>query len=513
MKNQHSKLPPANRMLPDSCNAPINLRQESRWRFNPIKWGLGCAGLAMLMSTGIATIVLIITPLIFRSLLPEQQASVTYRFPFMAAFKPTRSYGLDVLPTAASNDADAMALLKTPVASPTVINGSDNKPSAVSDNSNGAANSTKSPAQTPAFVSGTVTTTELLPPATVDAPPDASNVSLSRVNVLPAAYHATGFTLEKQKWNNCGPANLVQALRFYGWQGTQTDAASFLKPNREDKNVSPWQMVSYVNTKTQLRALTRTGGDLNLIKQLVLQRFAVILEKGYNVAGEGWMGHYLTIVGYDDRQGLLHGLDTYLGEGSDNLGITEKYEAIDSLWQQFNRLYIVIYPADREQEVAAILGPQADLTYNATYTLNKARAEASSEPANPFAWFNLGGSYASLGQYREATIAFDRARNAGAQLPWRMLWYQFTPYEAYYNVGNYTEVLALTQTTLATTPFVEETYYWQGMALAAQGNTTKATEAFKQTLKLNSNYWPAADRLKELQDGSFRGPGSTQQSK
>ncbi len=232
----------------------------------------------------------------------------------------------------------------------------------------------------------------------------------------------------------------------------------------------------------------------------------MILEKGYWVANEGWMGHYLTIIGYDDNQGLLHGLDTYLGDGEDKLGLAEKYQAIDELWQQFNRQYIVVYPVEREGELATLLGPQADLSYNVQYALSKAREEASSDPGNPFAWFNLGSSYVMLGQYKEGTLAFDRARNVGAQLPWRMLWYQFTPYEAYYNVGNYAEVLALAQATLGTTLYVEETYYWQGMALAAQGRTAKAIEAFKQTLKLNPNFWPAQDRLNQLQDGTFRPP-------
>ena len=48
----------------------------------------------------------------------------------------------------------------------------------------------------------------------------------------------------------------------------------------------------------------------------------------------------------------------------------------------------------------------------------------------------------------EAAAAFDQARQIG--LPWRMLWYQFGPFEAYYETGRYDEVIALADATLQT---------------------------------------------------------------
>src|SRR5262249_44396309 len=149
---------------------------------------------------------------------------------------------------------------------------------------------------------------------------------------VPASFHSLGFKWVPQGWNNCGPANLTQALQYYGWNGNQDDAAGWLKPNREDKNVSPWQMVEYVKMQTSVKALYRVGGDLELIKRLVSSKFAVILETGYNVAGEGWMGHYLTVAGYDDTQGFVYGMDTYLGDGPDHQGKHEPYSDLDTRW-------------------------------------------------------------------------------------------------------------------------------------------------------------------------------------
>src|SRR5204863_2933152 len=76
---------------------------------------------------------------------------------------------------------------------------------------------------------------------------------------IPATFRNTSYKWIAQGWNNCGPANLTQALQYYGWTGGQDDAASWLKPNREDKNVSPWQMVEYVRTQTGLKAIQRVG--------------------------------------------------------------------------------------------------------------------------------------------------------------------------------------------------------------------------------------------------------------
>jgi tetratricopeptide (TPR) repeat protein len=312
-----------------------------------------------------------------------------------------------------------------------------------------------------------------------------------------------------QGWNNCGPANLTQTLVYYGWQGDQDDAARYLKPNTNDKNVSPWQMVDFVNKKTGVKALWRVAGDLDLVKRLVANKFAVIMETGYDVAGTGWMGHYLTVIGYDDNQSLLYGLDTYLLDGKDHQGYREPYEDIDRRWQAFNRTYLVIYSADRESELASILGPDADLNYNYEHARSVARYEASLQPNNSFAWFNLGSSLVLLHKYKEAVVAFDQAQNASG-LPPRFLWYQFTPYEAYYNTGNYLQVLALVQSALNSTLDVEETYYWKGMAEAAQGQNAIAQEDFKRVLRFNPNFTLAADRLTEIQNQKFSPPAIAQ---
>ena len=448
--------------------------------------------------------VVIVAPLLFRSLDEETQYRVVRRLPMLQSWQVFPTAPFQSLPTVeASFDANALALLAT--GNPTQAAIADNPTVTVTERSV-PASATLPPTNTPG--ASALRSSEVLPPtATIAVTAQAATaVPSPTMAVLPVSYHGTGYTWIPQTWNNCGPANLAQALEAFNWAGNQATAAAYLKPNKEDKNVSPWQMVEYVNTQSNVRALTRIGGNLNLMRRLVAQKFPVILETGYSLPGEGWMGHYLTVIGYDSTKGLLFGLDTMLGDGPDNLGYPEKYNELDTRWQQFNRTYIVLYPAEREAELTAILGADFNEAQNAQHALGVAQSEVGSAPNNPFAWFNMGSSYVALGHYKEAATAFDQASRVGGGLPYRMLWYQFAPYEAYYQIGAYKNMMTLINATLQTTIDVEETYYWRGMVEAAQGKTALAVKDFNHVLQYNPNFTPAADALTRVQNGTFTAP-------
>jgi tetratricopeptide (TPR) repeat protein len=83
-------------------------------------------------------------------------------------------------------------------------------------------------------------------------------------------------------------------------------------------------------------------------------------------------------------------------------------------------------------------------------------------------------------------------------MPWRTLWYQFGPYEAYYEVGRYEDIAALASGVLANTAYVEETYYWQGMVYLAEGDIEAALEQFKLALRYNQNFTPAETIMQEI---------------
>jgi tetratricopeptide (TPR) repeat protein len=79
-----------------------------------------------------------------------------------------------------------------------------------------------------------------------------------------------------------------------------------------------------------------------------------------------------------------------------------------------------------------------------------------------------------------------------------MLWYQFGPYEAYYQVGRFEDVILLADLTLKDRPYFEESYYYKGLALAALGQTREARENLEKAVRFNPNFAPAAEALAGL---------------
>ncbi len=300
-----------------------------------------------------------------------------------------------------------------------------------------------------------------------------------------------GLPIIPQKFNNCGPTNLTIVLQYYGLAVDQFDVAAVARPNYEDRNVSPEELVSYVTTQTPLQAVTFPGGSIDLARRLLAAGFPVIIEKGLEPdAATGWMGHYLTLYGYDDVTGHFLARDTFLGPWrGDGLAA---YRDTERMWAHFNGRFVVVYPPERAAEIAAVLGPTfADPAAAWAVAADQVRAGLRLDPDDAFGWFNLGASLtrlAALGDgalYGGAAAAFDQARRLG--LPPRMLWYQFEPYEAYLAVGRPDDVLALTEATLDNQGGrnVEETYLYRGHALAQTGDADAARAAYERAAALN----------------------------
>jgi tetratricopeptide (TPR) repeat protein len=129
--------------------------------------------------------------------------------------------------------------------------------------------------------------------------------------------------------------------------------------------------------------------------------------------------------------------------------------------------------------------------------LTRSQSDAASDPENAFFWFNLGTNYNALGDYQSAAAAFDQARAIG--LPWRMLWYQFGPYEAYYQTGRYEDVILLADVTLKDRPYFEESFYYKGLAQEALGNIDAARANYQEAAEFNPNFALAVAALSQLE--------------
>lgn len=343
--------------------------------------------------------------------------------------------------------------------------------------------------------SATPTATPSPPPATGSPPPATATATPQPTATRyqpPAATRLDGLIITPQKFNNCGPANLSIVLNYYGVADDQLDVAAIIRPTYDDRNVSPEEMVYYINEHTPLRASLYRGGDQETLQRLLAAGYPVIIETGLLLSEwEGWMGHYLTLIGYDLNEGHFISLDTFRGPW-DGSGRAASFDWIEEYWFHFNNVFLVVYPAASEVEVAELVGPERRNPLTMwRQAAEQAEQAVQREPESGFAWFNLGSSLTRLGNltgeaayYANAAAAFDQARLAG--LPWRMLWYQFEIYEAYWHNGRYDDILTLTAATLQSGGnFVEETHLYRGHALAAQGNEAAARAAYNQAINLN----------------------------
>ena len=371
----------------------------------------------------------------------------------------------------------------------------------------------------------------LTPPVTSTPTPGPTLTPTITSTPLPGSVILPGvvYVDQHERWNYCGPSNLTMALKFWGWTGNRDDVAravkpgngntreSFIEQGRPDKNVMPYELVDFVNEETEYRALLRNGGDENLLKRMIAAGFPVLIEKGYykdTKNNTDWLGHYLFTTGYDDARGGYIVQDAYLRDanlrpiGKDML---VDYASYQNGWREFNYLFMVAYPVERENEVLTLLGPWADEKWASQHALELAEKEIQTLNDNNlfFAWYNKGSSHVALQQYTDAATAYDQAFSTyttkwdleKGDRPYRILWYQTGPYFAYYYSARYQDVISLADTTLNDTissAVLEESLLWRGRAYYMSGNTQAAVDDYRAALKVHVNWIPAVQALQDL---------------
>ncbi len=375
-----------------------------------------------------------------------------------------------------------------------VINPVKPMPTAVAFNPGAAAGDTSALVLQPSLTP-TSTGTPLPPTATpvLSPTPTLTPTPIPGKVMLPAPQ------FEKQEINNCGPATLVHYLRFYGWKGDQHDVTAKIKPNPEDRNVNVEELVYFARYFAGwLKTEYRVGGNIDLLRKFIAAGIPVMIEEGahgdqdYWPGDDRWNGHYLFLNGYDDGLNFFMSQDSWLGPNR-----PVSYTDVDKNWQAFNRVYILIYPPDKESTVQSILGDNWDVDANRKNAEALSLAETVKDPKNAFAWFNLGTNQTYFSNYVAAAKSYDKARELN--LPQRMLRYQFGPFIAYFHSGRTADLMALTEYALQRTPNSEEALLWRGWGLLRTGQKTEAIDLFNKALEIHPGYADAEYALEFAQ--------------
>jgi hypothetical protein len=146
--------------------------------------------------------------------------------------------------------------------------------------------------------------------------------------------------------DNCGPAAIVEVLRYYGITKSQQELQPILRPNNPT-GMTVDVVAPYVRS-IGLRAVVGIKGTDRLLKSLVRAGFPVIAEQLIS-AGDPRL-HYRPIEGYDDARGQFITADPLLGPRH-----AINYVEFDRIWAPTQREYIVIYPPARQQALDAAL--------------------------------------------------------------------------------------------------------------------------------------------------------------
>jgi tetratricopeptide (TPR) repeat protein len=365
----------------------------------------------------------------------------------------------------------------------------------------------------------TVTTTPAPTLAATPVPTETPTPLPSSV-ILPNIKYVS----QNDMWNYCGPANLTMALKYWGWTGTKYQVGAVIKPGinnpalsqndqtASDVNVMPYEMVDFVNNDTSFKALWRVGGNLDLVKQLIAAGFPVIVEKAiYQILPPEdtmqWAGHYAFTTGYDDTTQEFTWQDSYTTPQYP-VGVNQKVSYSDYLneWRAFDYVFIVVYPPERENDLFQVLGNYTDDTWADQTALNTAQQEAPTLSGidQLYAWFNKGTSYGYLGDYNDAAAAYDAFflmydDMPANQRPYRIfLWYQTGALRAYYYTDRYQDVITLADqenASLKPPRYLEESYYYRGLAEAALGEYPQAYADVQWAVYLNRNFQLALSTL------------------
>ena len=349
------------------------------------------------------------------------------------------------------------------------------------------ATATATPTMTPLPTATATATATTTPTATPTATASPTATPKPSPTPLPQAWSLSPMSFEWQDWNNCGVVSLEMVLSYYGVKRGQYEIAASLKPHKDDKHVSPEELLAYA-AQYGLKGGVYVNGDPERLQALVGAGIPVLIQTWLN---DRPTGHYRVVRGYDRQAGTLLFNDSYYGPQ-----VKMTLAAVEKVWAPFNHCYIPIYRPEKEATVRRILGPDWDAATMYRRAASAARQWTQDKPADPYAWFSLGDDLLGLGDAQGALEAYAKAEAIG--LPEHMYWYRFGPFEALLASQQYDKLLAKSGAVLATLSAIEELHMLRGQAYEALGQNDKAIEEYQLAFTYHTNYTPAVQALQRL---------------
>lgn len=297
-----------------------------------------------------------------------------------------------------------------------------------------------------------------------------------------------------QSFNNCGPAALSMALRFYGINVSQAELGNALRPyqipggDNDDKSVTLEELAEK-SKEYGFIPFHRPMGNPQLVKQFIANDMPVI-TRTWTAPSED-IGHYRVIKGYDETFGIFIQDDSL-----QNKNLEYTFADFNEIWKKFNYEYLVLVPQEKQKLAEQILGENSNEKITWQNAVENSENEILSSPNDIYARFNLSVALYNIQDYKRSAEEFEKVENL---LPFRTLWYQIEPIKAYYELGNYDRVFLITDRILNNfNRAFSELYILRGKIYQKQGNIQAARSEFERAVFYNSNLEEAKSLLSAI---------------
>jgi len=296
-----------------------------------------------------------------------------------------------------------------------------------------------------------------------------------------------------QSFNNCSSVGLMIALSHWGVKDTQEAIAEATRPwnnprgDNDDKSVTLYELADYARERHGLATYVRPNGTIELLKEFVANGIPVVART--LMYPDQDIVHYRVVRGY--------GAETILesdGIGGPDVSLTDGEWM--HIWKDFNYSYLIVVPPEKRALVERILGSDAD--EKAAWQGARARAERelAKNPDDALIHYNLATAAFYLGDYEGAVREFEKIE---PQLTRRKLWYQHEPIDAYFKLGNYDRVLALTSGIINdNNKSVSELYVMRGKIFESRGDIAAARAEYEKAVMYHQRLQSAKEALAGL---------------
>jgi predicted double-glycine peptidase len=297
-----------------------------------------------------------------------------------------------------------------------------------------------------------------------------------------------------QSFNNCGPASLSMALRFYGIEVSQEELGNELRPfqvaggNNDDKSVTLEELAKKVEEYGFI-PYHRPMGNPEIVKNMIAAGIPIIARTWLKPDED--IGHYRVVKGYDENN------RTYIQDDSlQNKNLTFSYEEFDRIWKKFNYEYLILVPPEKQELVKRVLGENTDKKAAWEKAVDSSLQKLEENPNDVNTRFNLSVAYYNIDEFQKSVKEFEKVENG---LSFRTLWYQIEPIKAYYKLGNYDRVFEITDRILNNqNRAFSELYIIRGKIYQSQGKIDLARQSYENAVFYNQNLKEAKELLKNI---------------